>query len=144
MLRVGQIAARAGLKPSAVRYYESLGLLHAVRVSGRRLFAEVELSRLQLIGAARDASFSLDQIRGIVGGTKPDWRDAAAAKLRDLDAELERIQRQREAVTRMLGCECDSIKECASKSLANQAAASGFRSRRTPADAFRTTRAPAK
>ncbi|MEO8026370.1 MAG: MerR family transcriptional regulator [Bryobacteraceae bacterium] len=114
-MTVGQVAKRSGLRASAVRYYESIGLLRAVRVHGRRQFTEDAIARLTLISAAKDASFSLDEIRRILAGDRPDWRQAAIAKLKELDVAIARTAAQHAAVSRLLGCPCQTIAECASK-----------------------------
>ena len=64
-LTIGQVASRAGLNVSAIRYYEREGLLPpAPRVSGQRRYAEQTLTRLGVIDVAKPAGFTLDDIRG--------------------------------------------------------------------------------
>lgn len=115
-MRIGEVAGRAGLRTSAVRYYESIGLLRSTRVHGRRQFEEDDVARLTLISAAKGASFSLDEIRGILAGNRPNWRDAASLKMVELDETIARATAQKEAVSRMLRCTCESISECARRS----------------------------
>jgi DNA-binding transcriptional MerR regulator len=63
-LTIGQVATRARLNLSAIRYYEAKGLLpEAPRVSGQRRYGEETLARLGVIDAAKRAGFSLDDIR---------------------------------------------------------------------------------
>jgi DNA-binding transcriptional MerR regulator len=63
-LTIGQVAHRAGLKTSAIRYYESVGLLpEARRESGQRRYGDDTLRRLQVIDVAKRAGFSLDEAR---------------------------------------------------------------------------------
>ena len=114
-MTIGQMAARFGLRTSAIRYYESIGLLKSVRIRGRRQFGEDAAARLELITAAKRASFSLEEIRQILIGGKPNWRSAATSKLQELDATINRAVSQREAVSRLLRCQCGSIAECAAK-----------------------------
>ena len=84
-MTIGQVAQRAGLRTSAIRYYESIGLLRSTRVNGRRQFGAETEARLTLISAAKNASFSLDEIWEILAGGRPIWRDAASRKLAELE-----------------------------------------------------------
>lgn len=92
-LRVSELAARAGVPPSTVRFYERAGLLRSARraVNGYRLFDESAVADLALIGRAKDAGMSLDDAAEVAGA----WRDgscrALAGRLRaHLTAELSR------------------------------------------------------
>ncbi len=69
LLRIGEVAARAGVSADTVRYYERLGLLRppARGGGGYRLYSEVELRRLQLIRRAKRLGMSLDEIRSLLG-----------------------------------------------------------------------------
>ena len=69
LLTIGDVAARAGVATSAVRYYERRGLLEAdARESGQRRFREATLRRLVFIGMLQDAGLSLEDIEVILGG----------------------------------------------------------------------------
>src|SRR5260370_37752382 len=69
MLAIGEVARRAGLKPSALRFYERLGLLPVpARASGRRRYDESALLRLRGIGFAREGGFSLQEIGQLFSG----------------------------------------------------------------------------
>lgn len=114
-MTAGQVAERAGLRTSAVRYYETIGLLRAARIHGRREFGEDAVARLKLIGLAKAASFSLHDIRMILAGDRPAWQDHTAAKLAELDQTIARARSQREAVSRLMGCTCATIAECADR-----------------------------
>src|ERR671923_1495551 len=66
-LTIGEVARRAGVATSAIRYYERVGLLPpAERVSGQRRYGEETLGRLAFIGVAQNAGFSLREIRELV------------------------------------------------------------------------------
>jgi len=117
-MTIGQAAQRCGVRTSAIRYYESIGLLKPARMQGRRQFGEDALARLELIAAAKRASFSLLEIRGILAGSRPNWRDAASRRLVELDELITRAKRQRAAVGRLVECRCDTISECAAKTAA--------------------------
>jgi MerR family transcriptional regulator, redox-sensitive transcriptional activator SoxR len=83
-LSIGEVASRVGLRPSAIRYYEEMGLLpRQERAAGRRCFDPAMVDRLTVIRAARDVGFSLDEIRQMLDGFSPEtppperWRRLA-------------------------------------------------------------------
>ena len=118
-LTIGQVAERAGLNVSAIRYYESHGLLpQAVRVAGQRRFSEETLTRLGVIDVAKRAGFSLDDIRVLLSAT--DAGEPASAHLQELAErklpEVQELIERAEIVRRWLetarGCGCESLDVC--------------------------------
>ena len=109
LLTIGEVAARAGVATSAVRYYERRGLLEAdERRSGQRRFREPTLRRLVFIGMLQDAGLSLDDIEAILGASTVDeWKAVARERLVALDAEIERLQRARAYLDGALLCRFD-------------------------------------
>src|SRR5215471_12584540 len=92
-LSISDVARQVRLRPSAIRYYEKLGILPmAERVSGRRCYDRTVLYRLAVIQGARQAGFALDEIRALFFGfreaTRADarWRKLADRKLVELNA----------------------------------------------------------
>jgi DNA-binding transcriptional MerR regulator len=72
-MRIGLLGHRAGLRPSAIRYYESVGLLPpATRVSGRRDYGSDALNSLRLIRAAQQAGFTLAETRSLLALLKEE------------------------------------------------------------------------
>lgn len=115
LLTIGDVAARAGVATSAVRYYERRGLLEAdARQSGQRRFREATLRRLVFIGMLQDAGLSLDDIEVILGASTVDeWKAVARERLVALDAEIERLQRARAYLDGALLCRFDHpVSEC--------------------------------
>ena len=119
MLTIGEVARRSATSASAIRYYESVGLLpYAMRVNGRRRYDESTLQRLAVIQRAREAGFTLDEIRelffGFAVGTAPAIRWAALARreLASLDAQLARIQMMRSLLHEGLRCGCLTVEQC--------------------------------
>ncbi|MEU9126526.1 MerR family transcriptional regulator [Kitasatospora sp. NPDC048540] len=117
-LGIGELARRTGLRPSALRYYESLGLLpDARREGGRRVWPAAVLRRLALIRMAQRAGFTLAEIRGLLAG-EPDrpatrqWRELAERKLPELDLFIRRTQQLRDAVAACLACGCMNFQDC--------------------------------
>jgi len=119
-LEIGEVARRAGLRPSAVRYYEERGLVTPERRSGgRRVYGPEAVERLALISFAKDAGFSLDEIRKLLAGYSDDipvsarWAELAAAKLAELDARSLQIETKRAALHRISRCGCNDVDQCA-------------------------------
>ncbi|HYM62580.1 MAG TPA: MerR family transcriptional regulator [Thermoanaerobaculia bacterium] len=119
-LGIGEVSRRAGLRPSAIRYYEALGLVMPLtRSGGRRVYSQDAVERLALIAFAKNAGFSLDDIRRLLDGFPEDtsagarWNEMATAKLADLDAMTRRIDAMRDSLTRIRGCRCITLDQCA-------------------------------
>ncbi len=91
-LTIGEVARRTGLQTSAIRYYESIGLLPAPRrVNGRRRYDPDIFQRLGLIQLARHADFRIGELQGLFTDAE-HWRAAAGHKIAELDALIERAQ----------------------------------------------------
>jgi len=109
LLTIGEVARRAGVAPSAVRYYERRGLLAAdERVSGQRRYRSDTLRQLVFIGMLQDTGLSLDDIAGMLAA--PDvaaWKAIATRRLAALDEELERLARARAYLQGALLCRFD-------------------------------------
>jgi len=118
-LSIGQVAMRAGVRASALRYYEQIGLLPAPpRSNGRRSYDLKVFDRLALIAFARRAGFSIAEVKLLMSGFAPDttasarWRDLAKRKERELDAIIVLAQERRRAVRAVQRCECRTLDEC--------------------------------
>jgi DNA-binding transcriptional MerR regulator len=108
-LTIGDIARRAGVATSAVRFYERNGLLQAdARASGQRRYRPDTLRRLVFIGMLQDAGLSLDDIRGILDASAVDeWKAIGASRLEALDEEIHRLERARDYLRGALLCRYD-------------------------------------
>ena len=87
LLTIGEVAARAGVATSTVRYYERRGLLPAdARESGQRRYKPETLRRLVFIGMLQDAGLALEDVEGILhAASAEEWKGIAARRLHDLD-----------------------------------------------------------
>lgn len=101
-LGIGEVAERAGVAASTLRFYERAGLLPPpARTGGRRRYERGVLQRLAVIDVAKRAGFTLDEIRqlqeGLEGGmpSTERWGDMAARKLPQIDAVIQDAQRMR-------------------------------------------------
>jgi DNA-binding transcriptional MerR regulator len=109
LLTIGDVARRAGVPTSTVRYYERRGLLTAdTRRSGQRRYRTDSLRRLVFIGVLQDAGLSLDDIAAILGaGTVAEWKAVARRRAVALEAEIERLLRARSYLQGALMCRFD-------------------------------------
>ncbi|MEU3987868.1 MerR family transcriptional regulator [Streptomyces platensis] len=115
---IGDLAQRVRVRPSALRYYESIGLLPtARRVGGRRVYPASTVRRIALIKMAQQARFTLAEIRQLLD-TAPDrgvtrqWRALAERKIPELDHFIQETQALRNAVADCLACGCMNFDSC--------------------------------
>ena len=108
-MTIGELARRAGVATSAVRYYDRRGLLVAdERRSGQRRYRPGSLRLLVFIGMLQDAGLSLDDIEGILGASSnAEWKPIARERLVVLDDEIERLQNARAYLQGALHCRYD-------------------------------------
>jgi MerR family redox-sensitive transcriptional activator SoxR len=121
-LSISEVANRVELRPSAIRYYEQIGILPpARRVSGQRRYDITVLHRLMVIQRARQIGFTLGEIKelffGFRAGTPPSvrWQRLKRRKIVELDAMLEHIQSMRELLEQQGKCRCTALEECGKK-----------------------------
>lgn len=119
-LSIGEVAGRAGLNVSAVRYYERRGLLPAAeRVSGRRRFPPGTVDRLGIVAVAQRAGFSLDEIRTLLEAADAgapahtQLRALAERKLPEVEALIGRAETMRGWLAAASLCECERLDGCA-------------------------------
>ena len=119
-LTIGQVAKRAGLNVSAIRYYEAQGLLpEARRVSGQRRYSEDVFARLGVIDVAKRAGFSLDDVRTLLSSgdagepAHAGLRQLAERKLPEVEELIDRAQAVRAWLKTATGCGCASLDACA-------------------------------
>jgi DNA-binding transcriptional MerR regulator len=109
MMTIGEVARRAGVATSTVRFYERRGLLAAdARRSGQRRYHDESLRRLVFIGMLQDAGLSLADIAGVLHAESvADWKEIARRRLALLDAEIAQRQRARDYLEGALLCRYD-------------------------------------
>ena len=119
LLTIGEVAKRAGIRVSHIRYYEEVGVLPpAERVRGQRRYREEVLHRLSLIDVAQRAGLSLDEIRQLTGpgnraaDASVRIRELAERKLPDVDALIERAQAVKRWLEVARHCNCSSVDVC--------------------------------
>jgi MerR family redox-sensitive transcriptional activator SoxR len=110
-LLIGELAERAGMATSAIRYYESIGLLpEPYRVSGQRRYGVETLKRLEFIAAAQQAGFTLREIAELSDGF--DVRTLAERKMTEVKAELKLARDRKRWLDAASQCDCGSPDEC--------------------------------
>jgi DNA-binding transcriptional MerR regulator len=109
LVPIGELARRAGVATSAVRYYERRGLLRPdARRAGQRWYRPASLRRLVFIGMLQDAGLSLDDIDGIINAAdRREWKAIGQRRLRALDEEIARLQHARSYLAAALLCRFD-------------------------------------
>jgi DNA-binding transcriptional MerR regulator len=122
---ISDVARRFGLRPSALRYYERIGIVAPPRrVSGRRRYDLEALRRLAVIQSARHAGFNLQDVAELLSGFDGDapsvrWKRIAQRKLAELDLAAARIEAMRGLLKRMGRCQCDALEVCGDNLLRN-------------------------
>ncbi|HET7901373.1 MAG TPA: redox-sensitive transcriptional activator SoxR [Candidatus Nanopelagicales bacterium] len=120
LLSIGEVAHRSGLAPSALRYYEDLGLITSTRTAGdRRRYRRAVLRRLAVIRSAQNVGLSLDEIAAALATlhpeeapTKREWHRISAAWRPALDARIAALQALRANLDTCIGCGCLSMRQC--------------------------------
>ena len=118
-MSIGEVARRAGVAPSAIRYDQRVGLRPApARAGGGRRYDATALDWLALVALARVAGFTMGEARALVAGFPPDtppadrWRALATGKLAEVDAVVARSERMRVVLRRTLARGCLRIEDC--------------------------------
>jgi len=120
-LLIGAVAKRTGISVSAIRHYESEGLVHSSRTAGgQRLFSNADIRRISFVIVAQKLGFSLGQIRMHLDGlpnqrtpTKRDWEKISQRFSREIDERINALTQLKENLSGCIGCGCLSLKKCA-------------------------------
>lgn len=114
-LDIGEVAERSGMRPSALRYYEEIGLISSIARSGlRRQFPSEVLLQLKLVAMGKSAGFSLDEISGMFGRNgAPDLpRALLHEKADELDRQIGELAALRDTLRHVADCPAPSHMEC--------------------------------
>jgi MerR family transcriptional regulator, redox-sensitive transcriptional activator SoxR len=140
LLSIGEVARRSGISASALRYYESVGLISSVRSPGGwRTYRRQTLRRLAFVRAAQNVGLRLDEIMVALATlpagrtpTKADWARLSGVWRERLDQQIEALTALREGLTSCIGCGCLSLRRCALSNPGDVAAAQGPGARYLP------------
>jgi MerR family redox-sensitive transcriptional activator SoxR len=121
LLSISEVAERCGIATSAVRYYESRGLVTSTRTRGnQRRFARESIRRISFITAAQAVGRSLEEITDALDSlpagrnpTNADWSRLASSWRPRLDAQIAALTSLRDKLDECIGCGCLSLDRCA-------------------------------
>lgn len=118
-LTISEVARQAGIRASAIRYYESVGLLPLPqRVSGQRRYHADILRRLAFIQAAQAVGFSVAEMQTLLHELDGDaplterWQSLAKRKLVEVDTVMQRAQHMKRMLEQGLHCSCPDLEQC--------------------------------
>lgn len=119
LLTIGQVARQTGLRPSAIRYYESLSLLPAIpRQSGQRRYQHDTLERLAFIQVAQRLGFSLKELQQFLGPEAHSgqlaahWQDLVSRKLTEVELLLAQAHTMQQLLQHGRQCGCADLATC--------------------------------
>ena len=123
-LAISDVACVFGLRTSAIRYYEQIGILPpTMRRNGQRRYNNSALFRLAVVQRARETGFTLEEIRelffGFPPGTPPPkrWHQLSQRKIAELRNRMKRLKLMETLLKRLENCRCDALDECGEKIL---------------------------
>ena len=133
LLTIGETAERSGVAPSALRYYETQGLIRATRTTGnQRRYQRSTLRRIAFIRSAQRVGLTLEEIAEALstlpGGRTPttaDWSRLSASWRGRIDDQIERLERLRDRLDSCIGCGCLSLNRCSLSNPDDQVRARG-------------------
>jgi MerR family transcriptional regulator, redox-sensitive transcriptional activator SoxR len=133
LLTIGELSARSGVAPSALRYYERMGLIRATRTTGnQRRYERAMLRRVAFIRVSAQVGVPLEEIRVALASlpegrtpTKADWARLSRTWRSRLDAQIALMQRLRDDLDGCIGCGCLSLKSCSLYNRSDELAAVG-------------------
>jgi DNA-binding transcriptional MerR regulator len=131
-LDISQVAKRANVPASTLRYYEEIGLIASIGRRGlRRVFEPAILQRLALIALGRSAGFSLAEIAQMFGadGSPQIDRTFLEAKAKELDRSIRKLSAMRDGLRHASACPAPSHMECPTFLRLLDGASSGRRER---------------
>jgi MerR family transcriptional regulator, redox-sensitive transcriptional activator SoxR len=120
-LTIGELARRTGIAVSAIRFYETKGLVSSIRsAGGQRRFLRSDIRRLSFVLIAQQLGFSIQEIGAALSTlpvnrapTQKDWERISRDFRNQLDQRISRMTRLRDYLDGCIGCGCLSLKKCA-------------------------------
>lgn len=133
LLTIGELSARSGVAPSALRFYEKLGLIHATRTGGnQRRYERTELRRVAFIRISAQLGIPLEAIKEALASlpanrtpTRADWARLSSSWRGHLDTQIALLERLRDTLTDCIGCGCLSLTSCSLANTGDRLAAKG-------------------
>jgi MerR family transcriptional regulator, redox-sensitive transcriptional activator SoxR len=133
LLTIGELSARSGVAPSALRFYEKLGLIHYTRTGGnQRRYERTELRRVSFIRISAQVGIPLETIKEALASlpanrtpTRADWARLSRNWRGHLDEQIALLERLRDTLTGCIGCGCLSLSQCQLANAADRLATRG-------------------
>jgi MerR family transcriptional regulator, redox-sensitive transcriptional activator SoxR len=126
-LAISDVARVFGLRTSAIRYYEQIGILPTpTRENGRRRYDKSALFRLEVVQRARQSGFTLDEIRELFFGFQPAtpppkrWHKLSERKIAELRIRMKQLKLMETLLNQIQGCRCNALEECGEKLLSKR------------------------
>ncbi|HEY6050921.1 MAG TPA: MerR family transcriptional regulator [Thermoanaerobaculia bacterium] len=113
-MKIGELSRRTGLPPSALRYYEQERLIPpAPRRSGQRDYEDRDVTAVAVVQLARQAGFSIAEVRQLVGQFgRERWRRLAERKLDQVRETAGRLAEMTRLLEKLLECDCPDLDFC--------------------------------
>ena len=119
-MTIGEVAAKATIATSTIRYYERSGLLkQPLRKNGRRVYSDDVLHELVIIEFAKETGFTLSETKLLLHGFPENtpasarWKKMAREKIHELDVALAKTKAMRDMLETMTSCRCRKLEQCA-------------------------------
>ncbi len=120
-ITIGELAARSGVATSALRFYETRGLIASQRTGGnQRRFTRATLRRVAVIRAAQSLGLTLEEVRAALDSlpdgrtpNKRDWQRLSRSWRTGLERRINELEQLRDELTECIGCGCLSLRSCA-------------------------------
>ncbi|MDQ3628625.1 MAG: redox-sensitive transcriptional activator SoxR [Actinomycetota bacterium] len=133
LLTIGELATRAGVSTSALRFYDAQGLITASRTSGnQRRYERAMLRRVAFVRSAQQVGLTLEEIKQALATlpsgrtpTRADWDRLSRQWRERLDHRIRELEALRDQLTSCIGCGCLSLQRCALSNPGDVAAARG-------------------
>jgi MerR family transcriptional regulator, redox-sensitive transcriptional activator SoxR len=118
-MTIGELAKKSGNAPSAIRYYESMGLISGIRTEGgQRRYGNDALEALRYITFAKAAGFTLSEISTLNPPAQEGdplfarWKELSERKLEELDEVIRRAEKMKKLLRHALDCRCTKVDDC--------------------------------
>ena len=122
-MMIGEVAKRLNIPASTIRYYEKKGLVSPDRKSGKRIFSDATVVRLQFIQLCQAAGFTISEIRTLLTDYTKDssgngpWLPMVEVKLAAVQNQISELQCTEALLGELVNCRCRSIDQCVSVAL---------------------------
>jgi MerR family redox-sensitive transcriptional activator SoxR len=132
-MTIGALSERTGVAPSALRFYETDGLIHSTRTEGgQRRYQRETIRRVSFIRIAQQVGLSLDEIRSVLSTLpdnrtpdRSDWERLSRSWRPRLDEQIAVLERLRDRLDGCIGCGCLSLTVCKLANPGDRAAEGG-------------------